>query len=78
MPCCLKRGFFTARLQGLWIRSPLRHGDLSIVRVVSCQVEFYATGRSFNQRCPTEWVVPECDGEALIMRRPWLTRADGP
>jgi hypothetical protein len=30
-------------------------------------------GRSLVQRSPTECGVPECDREALIMRRPWPT-----
>jgi hypothetical protein len=37
---------------------------------VCCQVEVYASGRSFVQRSPTECGVSECDREASIMRRP--------
>jgi hypothetical protein len=44
------------------------------VSVVCCQVEVSATGRSLVQRNPTESGVSECDREALIMSRPWLTR----
>jgi hypothetical protein len=51
-----------------------RHGCLSLVSVVCCQVEVSATGCSLVQRSPTEYGVSECDREASIMRRPWPTR----
>ena len=40
---------------------------------VWCQIEVYATGRSFVQRSLTECGVSECDREASIMR-PLATR----
>jgi 2-methylaconitate cis-trans-isomerase PrpF len=46
---------------------------VSLVRVVRCQVEVSALGRSLVQRSPTDCGVSECDGEATIMRRPWCT-----
>ena len=36
---------------------------MSLVNVVSCQVEVSATGRSLVQRSPTECGVSECDVE---------------
>jgi len=36
-------------------------------------VEVSASGLSLIQRSPTECYVCECDHEALIKRRPWLT-----
>jgi hypothetical protein len=43
---------------------------MSLVIVVSCQVEVSASGLSFVRRSPTECGVSECDREASIMRRP--------
>jgi hypothetical protein len=43
---------------------------LSVVNVVSCQVEISAMDRSLNQRSPTECCVSVCDLETSIMRRP--------
>jgi hypothetical protein len=40
------------------------HGCLSVVSVVSCQVEISATGWSLVQRSPTECGVSECDRES--------------
>jgi hypothetical protein len=54
--------------------SPRRHGCMSLVRVVCCQVEVSATGWSLVQRSVTECGVSECDREASIMRRLWPTR----
>jgi hypothetical protein len=34
---------------------------LSVVGVVFCQVEVYATGLSLDQRSPTEFGVSDCD-----------------
>jgi hypothetical protein len=48
---------------------------MSLVSGVCCQVEVSASGSAFVQRSPTEFVVSECDREAPIMRRSWLTRA---
>jgi hypothetical protein len=43
-PRDLRRGFAGARFQGLWVRMPPGHGCLSLVSVVSCQVEVSASG----------------------------------
>jgi hypothetical protein len=51
-----------------------RHGRLSLVSVVCCQVEVPAIGRSLVQRSSTECGVSECDREASTMRKPWPTR----
>jgi hypothetical protein len=40
------------------------HGCLSVVSVVCCQVEVYATGWSLVERSPTECGVSECDRKA--------------
>jgi hypothetical protein len=47
---------------------------MSLVSIVCCQVEVFASGRSLVQRSPTECGVSQCDREASIMRRPWPTR----
>ena len=49
--------------------SRLKHGCLSLVNVVRCQVEASALGWSLVQRSPTGCVVTEWDSEASIMRR---------
>jgi hypothetical protein len=43
---------------------------MSVVGVVCCQVEVFATGQLLVQRSPTECGVSECDLEISIMRRP--------
>jgi len=43
---------------------------VSLVSVVCCQVEAYATGRSLIQRSLTECGVSECDLEISTRRRP--------
>jgi hypothetical protein len=43
-------------------------GSLSVVIVVCCQVEVFASGLSFVQGSPTECGVSEYDREVLIMR----------
>ena len=43
-PCGLRRESAAARLLGLWVRIPPGHGCLSIVSVVCCQVEVFASG----------------------------------
>jgi hypothetical protein len=66
---------------GCWdcgFESRLRHGCLSVVIVVCCQVEVSATGWSLVQRSPTECGVSVCVRDASIMRRPWPTRAVEP
>jgi hypothetical protein len=47
-----------------------RHGCLSLVSVVCCQVDVPASGWSPVQRSPTECGVSECDHEASIITRP--------
>jgi hypothetical protein len=47
---------------------------LSVVNVVSLQVEVSASGLSLLRRSPTKRGVSECDREASIMRRPWPSR----
>jgi len=44
------------------------------VSVVCCQVEVTVSGWSFIQKGHTKCCVSECDRDASIMRRPWLTR----
>jgi hypothetical protein len=44
--------------------SRLGHGCLSVVSVVSCQVEVSATAWSLVQRSHTDCDVSECDREA--------------
>jgi hypothetical protein len=46
-----------------------RHGCLSLVAVVCCEVEVSATGRSLVQRSPTECGVSEYDIETSTLRR---------
>jgi hypothetical protein len=46
---------------------------LSVVSVVCCQVEFFATGLSLVQWSPTDCGVSECDREASIMGKTWPT-----
>jgi hypothetical protein len=46
-----------------------KHGCLSFVSDVSCQVEVSASNPSPVQRIPIECDVSECDYEASIMRR---------
>jgi hypothetical protein len=48
--------------------------DVSLVRVVCCQIEVPATGWSLVQRSYTDCSVSDCDREALMMRRPWSPR----
>ena len=48
---------------------------MPLVSVVCCQVEVSTRGRSLVQRSPTERDVPECDREALTVRRPGPARA---
>jgi hypothetical protein len=43
-------------------------GCLSLVSVVSCQVQVSVSGRSPIQRSPTECGVSECNHEASLMR----------
>ena len=68
-PRGLRRGSAAARLLGLWFRIPPEHRCLSLVSVVCCQLEVFATGWSLTQRSCTE-----CDREASIVRGPWPNR----
>jgi hypothetical protein len=64
-PCGLRRRSTAARLLGLWFEFRRRHGCLSVVSVVCCQVEVSATSWSFVQRSPIECgVSKKCDCEA--------------
>jgi hypothetical protein len=60
----LKRRSVAARLPRLWSRIPprVRHGCLSVVSVVFCQVEVSATSRSLTLRRPTE-----CDASLCVI-----------
>jgi hypothetical protein len=77
--CCLSlwprgltRRSAAARLLRLWVRIPPGHRCLSVVSVVSCQVEVSATGWSLVQRSPTDLCVVVCDLETSSrMRMPW-------
>jgi len=55
-----------------------RHGCLSLVTIVCCQVEVSATGPSLVHRSPTGCGVFECDPETARARRPSSTRAVEP
>jgi hypothetical protein len=50
----LRRRSAAARLLRSWVGIPLRHGCLSVVSVVCCQVEVSATSWSLVQRSPTD------------------------
>jgi hypothetical protein len=50
---------------------------LSAVGVVFCQVEVSATGRSLDQRSPTEFDLSDCDRQASY-RRPRPTKVVEP
>jgi len=52
-------------LPGIGVRIPPKHGCLSLVSFMRCQVEASALGWSFVQRR----VVNECDREASTMRK---------
>ena len=41
------------------------YGCLSLVSILSCQVDFSSMGRSLFQRCPTE-----CDVSCRVIRKP--------
>ena len=56
-PRVLRRRSAAARLLRLWVRIPLRHGCLSVVSVVCCQVEVSETSWSLIQRSHTDCAV---------------------
>ena len=55
-----------------------RHGCLSLVTVVCCQVEVFATGQSLVQKNPTEFGVSEYDLETSAGKWPKSTRVVEP
>jgi len=71
-PRNLRGGSAAARLLRLWVRIPPRHGFLSLVNTVCCQVEISAKDRSLIQKSPTERGVSEYDLEISVKSK--LTR----
>jgi len=67
-PRGIRRGSAAARLPGLRVRITSGAWAL-LLSVVSCQVEFSASGWWLVQRSPTD-----CDREGTRMRWPWLSR----
>ena len=66
-------------LAGVAGSNPARgHGCLSLVNVVCCQVEVFATGRSLGQRCPTGCGASKFDLETSTIRRSRTTRVVEP
>jgi len=63
---------------GCGFESRRRHGCLSPVSIVCCQVEISAMGRSLVQRSPNGCGVFDCDPETARARRPSSTRAVEP
>jgi hypothetical protein len=61
---CWDCGFETCR----------RHEYLSVVGILYCKVEVFASGWSLVRGSPSECGVSKCDHESSIMRRPWPTR----
>ena len=57
-----------------WLESRRRHGCLSFVSVVCCQVEFPATGRSLVQSIPTECGIFDSMYRETVIKRPWPSR----
>jgi len=61
------------RKLGLRVRIPSVHCYLSLVSVVCCQVDIFATGRSLIQRRSTRMLCPnvirERDGAGLVTLR---------
>jgi len=72
-PRGLRRGSAAARLLGMWVRTLPRHGCLSVVSVVCCQVQVSPSVWPLVQRSPTECGVPECHREASTLMRFWPT-----
>jgi len=72
-PLGLRRGSTAARLVELWVLIPPGHWCLSVVGVVCCQIEVFASGWSLVQRSATDCGVSECDREPSIIGRPWPT-----
>ena len=66
---CLRHGCAVARLMGLWLRIPAG-GWMSVVRVLCCQSDVSALGRSLVQSSPTDCgVSSECNLKILTIRR---------
>ena len=63
-----------AHMVGQRVRIPPERRYVSLVSVVFCQVEVYASGRSLVQRSRTQCFLSECERKAAAMRRPWSTR----
>jgi hypothetical protein len=57
---------------GLRVRIPMG-AWMSLSGFVCCKVEISASGRAVVQRNRIQCVVPVCDHEASIVRRPWPT-----
>jgi len=68
----LRRGSAAARLLGLWFRIP-PEAWMSHVSAVCYLVEVSASGWPIVQWNPTEYGLSECDREASIIRRSWVT-----
>jgi hypothetical protein len=60
-------------LARIWVRICREHWCLPLVVVVCCQVRLSATGRSLDQRGPTECGVSEYDSKASTKLMPWLS-----
>jgi len=60
-------------LPGIVGSNPAGDMDVSLVSVVGCQVEVFASGCSLVRRSPTQCGMSECDHEFSIMRKPWPT-----
>jgi len=54
--------------------SRLKHGCISYVSVMCCQVDVSASSLTLVQRSPTECGVSEYDRVVSIIRRPWPSR----
>jgi len=73
----LRLGSATARLLRSCFRIPLRHGCLSLVSFMCCQVEVSARGPSLVQTSPTEYIcvalsVLKCHSNPLHLQ--WVGR----
>lgn len=69
--------FCSSRLLGLRVRIPQGHGCLSLVFVVSSQVEVCVTDRSFVQRNPPECMYEiSCNNNPVHLQRLGRRRPD--
>jgi hypothetical protein len=69
--CGLRRGSTAARLLGFWVRIP-PGAWMSVLSVVCCQVEVYATRWSLVQRSHTD-----CDASLCVIFKPQEWRGHG-